>query len=52
MEKLISKIEETYALFIEEAKKSDNKSAQRRARKASSELGKLCKDFRQESLAK
>lgn len=52
MEKLISKIEETQRMFIEEAKKSDNKAAQRRARKISLELCKLCKEFRQESLAK
>jgi hypothetical protein len=53
MNELITKINETFELFLQEAQaqaEKGNKAAGTRARKLSLELGRLSKEFRQVSI--
>ena len=53
MEKLVKKIEEAFAAFIEDANSQivkGNKAAGTRARKTSLEMEKMLKEFRKKSL--
>lgn len=55
MDVLLANIEAAYNTFVLEAEKNikdGNKSAGARARKASVELGKLFKEYRNETIAK
>lgn len=54
MKEIAEKLEKLFASFAEDAQKNldGNKAAGARARKASLEIEKLCKEFRKASLAK
>ena len=54
MNEILSQLNALYAAFAEDAQKNlaGNKAAGVRARKASLEIEKLCKEFRKASLAK
>lgn len=54
MNEIVAKLNDLYAAFAEDAQKNleGNKAAGLRARKASLEIEKLCKEFRKASLAK
>lgn len=52
MNEIVAKLNDLYAAFAEDAQKNlaGNKAAGQRARKASLEIEKLCKEFRKASL--
>jgi len=50
VKELLKKIEATIELLMVDIKRVDNKSAQRRARKATLTLEKLLKQFRKDSI--